>query len=103
MKPDDQSVKQRWLPGEILIGIAVGTVMHVLQLPLAIIGSSIKSEYGLAPIIIGVTQLIYIVPAIVICLLKRRSGIAIGLTIIAAITFLLNATCWGLISYISTH
>ncbi|HJT25464.1 MAG TPA: hypothetical protein VJ873_12900 [bacterium] len=45
--------------------------------------------------IIGVTQLAYILPAIAHFRGKNRPGIVQGLIIGAAITFLLNAACFG--------
>ena len=44
----------------------------------------------------GVTQLIYIIPAIVIARRKGRRELAKGLIIVAAIAFLLNASCFAL-------
>ncbi len=43
---------------------------------------------------IGLVQIPYMVPAILIARSGHRMALAKGLTIGAAITFLLNATCW---------
>ena len=48
-----------------------------------------------APLLIGVTQLAYVVPAILFALRRGRRAVAMGLIIGAAVTFLLNAACWG--------
>ncbi|MGH9829272.1 MAG: hypothetical protein ACREDR_39135 [Blastocatellia bacterium] len=48
---------------------------------------------------VGVTQLVYIIPAILIARSKRRPKFAMGVAIGGAVVFLLNATCFGLILY----
>ena len=45
----------------------------------------------------GVTQLIYIIPAILIARRRGRMGIAKGLIIAASLAFLLNASCFALL------
>jgi hypothetical protein len=67
-----------------VIGFFLGIGLHLLQfifLPSAIV--------------IGITQLVYIIPAILI--FRRRKGIVQGLLIAAALTFLLNAACFGIV------
>lgn len=49
-----------------------------------------------AALAIGITQLIYMVPAILYARRKGRPGIARGIIIVAALTALLNATCFGI-------
>ena len=44
---------------------------------------------------IGISQFVYIVPAVVIARRHRRPGIVQGLIIGASLTFLLNAACVG--------
>jgi len=44
----------------------------------------------------GVTQLLYMVPAILIARRRGRAGIAKGLIIAASVAFLLNASCFVL-------
>jgi hypothetical protein len=46
---------------------------------------------------IGVAQLVYLVPAILMARRRGRPGIAKGIIIAASLTALLNATCWGLL------
>jgi hypothetical protein len=48
-------------------------------------------------IFIGIIQLVYIIPAIIFYYRDGRRGVVKGLIIGAAITFLLNATCAGLV------
>jgi hypothetical protein len=63
-------------------GIGLGLVLHLLLLfvpPL---------YFG-----IGIVQLVYIVPALIIC--RKTPGLVQGLLIAAGVTFLLNAACFG--------
>jgi hypothetical protein len=46
---------------------------------------------------IGLTQLLYIVPAIVYFQKKQRQGMVEGLIIAAAVTALLNGACWAML------
>ena len=52
-----------------------------------------------APLLIGLTQLVYMVPVIVLALRRQRRSLAKGLIIGAAVTFLLNAACWGALGF----
>jgi hypothetical protein len=47
------------------------------------------------PLLIGLSQLAYMLPAILIAPRRQRRDVAKGLIIGAAITFTLNAACWG--------
>ena len=62
-------------------------LLHMIQIPLTFA----TSFFSL--IFIGISQLLYIAPAIAIYGSKGRPGVVKGLIIAAAITFLLNATC----------
>src|SRR5262249_16853659 len=83
--------EQRPQQEEILRGIGLALLMHLIQLPLAAI------TVFTSLIFMGVSQLLYIIPAIVIYRRKGRPGVVKGLIIAAAITFLLNATCSALV------
>ncbi len=75
---------------QVWLGIAIGTILIVLLAFLLLI----------APVgyfAIGLVQLIFIIPAIIYW--RKNTGIVQGLLIIAAITFLLNAACFGLVMY----
>jgi len=53
---------------------------------------------GLVPFLgIGIIQLLYIVPALIICSILRQHRTRKGLLIGAGITILINATCAGLV------
>ena len=84
MEPDDRrSVRDTWL------GFGLTFLLHLLQVPMARLMSHTPSW------IIGLSQLIYIVPAILIAQGRGRPGIVRGLIIGASLTFLLNAACFG--------
>lgn len=90
--------------GNLWAGLGLTIVFHVLaQVPtffllLAIATSDRGLSLAVLPVMyIGLSQLIYMIPAI---LLLRRRGDAEtvkGLIIGASLTFLLNATCNGLL------
>jgi hypothetical protein len=54
---------------------------------------------GIGLIFLGVLQLLYVVPIVFASRRSGRRGIATGLIIGASITFLLNATCWGVLVF----
>jgi len=82
-RPDEQQSQRI----EIWRGVGLAFLLHMIQIPLTFA----TSFFSL--IFIGISQLLYIVPAIVIYQRKGRPGVVKGLIIAAAITFLLNATC----------
>jgi hypothetical protein len=73
-----------WQKDRVWQGIALGFLLHLIQLPVALF------THGLSLLFIGLSQLIYFVPAIVIASQKGRTGIAKGLIIGASLTFLLG-------------
>lgn len=48
-------------------------------------------------VVIGVAQLVYVIPALIILHRRGQPRAVKGLIIGATITFLLNAACWGLV------
>ena len=92
-------------------------LLHVLQLPLWIVAGAVllavqtltsggqtqenfalyvSIAAGVCLLLIGISQLVYMVPAIVIARRRGRPDLVQGLAIGLAVTFLLNAGCWGL-------
>lgn len=57
----------------------------------------------IATVCFGLTQLLYMVPAMVIAHKKGQPGILRGIAIITAVSFLLNAGCWGLLALNGIH
>ena len=70
----------------LLAGMGIGLARH-----LQAFGLGIWLIFGF-----GVTQLIYMLPAILIARRRGRTGIAKGLIIAASLAFLLNASCFAL-------
>src|SRR5262245_17788329 len=90
-QPSQQGAPQGARPGDIWAGLGLALLLHLIQIPLAAITSLISLVF------LGVSQLLYIIPAIVIFHRKGRRGIVKGLAIVAALTFLLNATCAAIV------
>jgi hypothetical protein len=88
--------------GSIRSGLAITLVLHVLgQLVLGLIALAIPTGDGpsltLLPLFfLGLSQLLYMIPAILLLLRRGDSETARGMIIGAGLTFLLNATCSGL-------
>ena len=85
--PDERRSQQR----EIWRGVGLAFLLHLIQIPFAFATSFISL------IFVGVSQLVYIIPAIIFYWRDGRRGVVKGLIIAAAITFLLNATCTALV------
>ncbi len=87
--------------GSIAKGIGLVLALHVAAALLAMLVSALASgdaRNGLALFLgIGVVQVVYVLPAIVVCAAKHRWRTARGLAIGAGITFLVNATCAGIV------
>jgi hypothetical protein len=101
----------------MLGGVGLSVVLHTLLLPLGLvvglvlcaIDAATRSSagpqlalcltigIGAVLVFIGVSQLVYMIPAVLIARRRGRVALAQGLALGAALTFLLNAGCWGLI------
>jgi hypothetical protein len=83
-------------------GFGLSLLLHLFQIPIAILILVIynKGEEQLNVIFpimfIGVSQLGYMIPAMVIAAVKNKPHIVKGLLLGASIVFLLNAACTGL-------
>lgn len=75
--------------GSIWKGLGLLALLHLIQIPLY--------PLILPLVLIGVSQLVYVVPAVLILRRKGRFDTVKGLWIGAGITLLLNATCFGLV------
>lgn len=92
--------------GSIWAGVGLTLLFHfVVQVCLLfILGAIVTGERGLEvaflPLIyIGLSQLVYMIPVILIARHKGETETAKGLIIGASITFLLNAACNGLLFF----
>jgi hypothetical protein len=89
--------------GSVWSGLGVTLVLHMLVQVAAffILVTIVSGERGLELAIlplgyIGVSQLVYMIPAILIFRRRGDAETAKGLIVGGSITFLLNATCNGL-------
>lgn len=81
-------------PDEWPFGLMITIALHGLQFVLG----PLTNWYSL--MFLGISQLLYILPAIVLCKRNKRDDYVKGLIVGASITFLLNATCTG---YVMLH
>lgn len=94
--PDDQT-------NGIFAGIAMTFLMNVVWMVVGLwFGSLFRDPVGMAIIVfvlaLGVSQLVYIGPAVLIARRRGRHGVAKGLIIGAAITLILSGACWAIIN-----
>jgi hypothetical protein len=91
----------------VVLGMLLTLLLHLLQIPLAgglgllvsLWSKDIGVVFYMSPLAIGLTQLVYMIPAILIARAKGRPGLVKGLLIGAALTFLLNGLCFGVILF----
>jgi hypothetical protein len=78
-------------------GFGFSVLLHILQIPICLLLSLYDRDTPMFSLLfIGVSQLIYMIPAIIIAGVKGKSHIMKGLIIGASVVFLLNAACTGL-------
>ena len=78
--------------GSVASGLGQTLLLHLLQIPMAAVTGFFSLFF------IGLSQLIYMIPAIIYFRKQRETETAQGLIIGAGITFLLNAACTGIVS-----
>lgn len=78
----------------MLLGFGLGLALHAISIALLHLFG--KELYATHLVLIGATQLLYLAPAAWICHRRRRPGLVAGLAVVAGLTLLLNAACWGL-------
>ena len=76
-------------PWDLFTGLALTWLMHLIQYPL--LGYYHPGKYFY---LVGMTQLIYIAPAIFIAKRKGRRWLSIGLFVGASLTFLISTGPW---------
>ena len=97
-------------PGQgrmVLFGIGLAFLLHLLQFPLAgglgFLVSLWSKDIGmviyLSFMAIGLTQLVYMIPAILIARTRGKPGLVKGLLIGGALTLLLNGLCFGVFMF----
>jgi hypothetical protein len=78
---------------QILLGIIAALLLHLLQLP---IGLVVKPALAY----IGLTQWLYMVPAILVARRAGQTALVTSLCLGGAVTFLLNAVAYGVAYYL---
>ena len=80
----------------IVLGLVLTIVLHIVGGMLILASINDPGGYkGLGVIMfLGVVQLVYMIPAILIARMGGHRALAKGLIIGAAVTLLLNGTCW---------
>jgi hypothetical protein len=85
------------LMGLHLAALILRSILGPIFISIGGIGYYIASFYSLGIFGIGIAQLIYVVPAIIVLRRRREFAVLKGLIIGAIITALLNGGCWLLI------
>jgi len=86
--------------GSLLKGLGIGALLTVAGL----IGTwlfmaRLPANFGFLFLLgIGVTQLVWVVPAVMYFQKDGQKETVKGILIVAGLTFLLNATCWGAVA-----
>jgi hypothetical protein len=84
--------------GSIVGGIGLTLLLHFFQLPIGFVLALVASVHPLLSLFfIGLSQCLYMIPAIVHFRKTGETETAKGLIIGASITFLLNATCTAIV------
>jgi Na+/proline symporter len=90
----------------ILTGLALTVAMHVVLIVFCFtVGLSLERQIRMAGTALffaafglGVSQFVYMVPAILIARRRGRRAVAKGMIIGAAITFILSGACWTVVN-----
>jgi hypothetical protein len=90
--------------GSVGVGVLLALALHVgfqltayfAALPSTGSGHLASLDALLPLFVIGLSQLVYLLPAWMILRRRGLSAHAKGVAIVMAVTFLLNAACWGL-------
>ncbi len=80
-------------------GFGLALLLHLIQIPIAILFIALASDpyfFLVPPMFIGISQLVYIIPALLIAHKLGKPHIVKGLLIGASLSFLLNAACAGM-------
>lgn len=81
--------------GSVAMGVAQVLLFHVVQLAIAVL-----TGYGILVVFLCVSQLVYVIPAIIIARRNGHDATVKGIIIAASLTTLLNIACAGYFSYV---
>jgi len=90
---DGESMVEARSTGSIARGVGQVLLFHLLQLPLAFM------TFFLSLAVMSVSQLAYVIPALIIARRKGHEETVKGIIIAASVTALLNIACTGYVFY----
>lgn len=90
---DDASMEEAPAKGSVAWGVGQVLLFHMLQIPVAFM----TMFFSLA--VICVSQLTYVIPAIVVARRRGHEDTVKGIIIAASVTTLLNVACTGYLFY----
>jgi len=107
LRPGEQRHEQPVNARTVVLGLALtlglhlafGVGMAVLSGAAAAFDSGASESAMFVMFLIGAVQLVYMVPAWIVCRRRGLRGVALGLVIGASITFLLNSACFGIVLF----
>lgn len=79
---------------DLIFGILVTLGFHLGSVTLSILLTYFVSLLLVHAFLIGVTQLVYVIPLIIWAVRQQRWGFMKGVIIAAVVTALLNGGCW---------
>ncbi|HJQ24482.1 MAG TPA: hypothetical protein VKA60_11250 [Blastocatellia bacterium] len=84
--------------GTVARGVVLTLLLHLLQLPMAMLLYVVRQDWAFFTVIFfGVSQVLYMIPAILYFRKQGEPQTVKGLIIGASVSFLLNATCTALV------
>ena len=90
---DDESIVENGYKGSVGWGVGQILLFHLVQIPLA------AMTMFLSLAVISVSQLAYVIPAIVVARRKGHEETVKGIIIAASVSALLNIACTGYVFY----
>lgn len=90
---DDESMVESEYKGSVVWGVGQILLFHLVQIPLA------AMTMFLSLAVISVSQLVYVIPAIVVARRKGHEDTVKGIIIAASVSALLNIACTGYVFY----
>jgi hypothetical protein len=90
---DDKPILEAESKGSIVRGVGEVLLFHLLQIPLAFMTSFLSLA------VICVSQLSYVIPAIIVARRKGHEETVKGIIIAASVSALLNIACTGYVFY----
>jgi hypothetical protein len=90
---DEEPILEAESKGSVAWGVGQVLLLHVFQLPVA------AMTIGLSLAVMSVSQLIYVIPALIIARRKGHEDTVKGIIIAASVTTLLSIACTGYVFY----